>query len=48
MADFIAEISGSHNTWIRMVLGDWEMAASMVATSAIDPTKPDGQELPRQ
>jgi hypothetical protein len=38
MADFMAEISGSHNTWIRMVLGYWEMAASMVTTSAIDPT----------
>jgi hypothetical protein len=37
-AEFMAEVSGSHNTWIRMVLGYWEMAASMVSTGAIDST----------
>jgi len=27
---------GEHNAWFRMVIGYWEMAASMVTTGAID------------
>jgi hypothetical protein len=27
---------GEHNPWFRMVLGYWEMAASMVTTGAVD------------
>jgi hypothetical protein len=31
-----AQIRGEHNPWFRMVLSYWEMAASLVATGAID------------
>jgi hypothetical protein len=36
MDDLMAEVAGPHNTWIRMVLSYWEMAASLVTTGAID------------
>jgi hypothetical protein len=29
---------GEHNAWFRMVLGYWDMAASLVTTGAIDAT----------
>lgn len=32
-----AELEGEHGTWLRMVYGYWDMAASMVTTGAIDP-----------
>jgi hypothetical protein len=35
-ADLFSEVSGEHNAWFRMVLGYWDMAASMVTTGAID------------
>lgn len=31
-----AELRGEHNPWYRMVLGYWDMAASLVTTGAID------------
>ncbi len=31
-----AKIRGEHNAWFRMVLGYWDMAASLVTTGAID------------
>ncbi len=34
--DLMAAIRGEHNAWVRMVIGYWEMAASMVTTGAID------------
>lgn len=34
--DLMADLRGEHNTWFRMVYGYWDMAASMVATGAID------------
>jgi len=35
-AEFSAIISGERNTWFRMVIGYWDMAASLVTTGAID------------
>lgn len=35
-ADFMAQVSGEKNAWFRMVLGYWDMAASLVTTGAID------------
>jgi hypothetical protein len=35
-ADLVTAVSGERNAWFRMVLGYWDMAASMVATGAID------------
>jgi hypothetical protein len=35
--DLNAAIRGEHNAWFRMVLGYWDMAASMVTSGAIDP-----------
>ena len=35
-ADFVSEVSGDRNASFRMVLGYWDMAASMVTTGAID------------
>jgi hypothetical protein len=35
-ADFVATVSGEHNAAFRMVLGYWDMAASLVTTGAID------------
>ncbi len=35
-ADLVSAFSGERNASIRMVLGYWEMAASMVTTGAID------------
>ena len=32
----IADVQGEHNTDFRMVLGYWDMAASLVTTGAID------------
>lgn len=34
--EFQAEIRGDRNPWFRMVLGYWEMAASLVTSGAID------------
>ena len=36
LAEFVAAISGERNASIRMVLGYWDMAASLVTTGAID------------
>jgi hypothetical protein len=36
--ELIAAIRGEHNAWFRMVLGYWDMAASLVTTGAIDPS----------
>ena len=35
--ELLAAIHGEHNAWFRMVLGYWDMAASLVTTGAIDP-----------
>lgn len=35
-ADLVSAVSGERNASFRMVLGYWDMAASMVATGAID------------
>src|SRR5689334_12341739 len=35
-ADLVAAVSGERNAWFRMVLGYWDMAASMVTSGAID------------
>jgi len=35
--ELTAELQGKHNTWLRMVYGYWDMAASLVTTGAIDP-----------
>ena len=35
--DVTAELQGKHSTWLRMVYGYWDMAASLVTTGAIDP-----------
>lgn len=35
--DLISLVSGERNASFRMVLGYWDMAASLVATGAIDP-----------
>jgi len=37
MEELIATVSGDKNAWFRMVLGYWEMAASLVTYGAIDP-----------
>jgi hypothetical protein len=36
VAELVALASGPHNAWFRMVLGYWDMAASLVTTGAID------------
>src|SRR3954466_11606417 len=36
MAEFIAALSGERNPSFRMVLGYWDMAASLVAPGAVD------------
>lgn len=36
VADMVAAINGPHNTYLRMVIGYWDMAASLVTTGAID------------
>jgi len=36
LADFVAAITGERNASIRMVLGYWDMAASLVTMGAID------------
>lgn len=36
VTDLIAMVSGERNSSFRMVLGYWDMAASMVTTGAID------------
>ena len=36
LADVAAVLAGEHNAAFRMVLGYWDMAASMVTTGAID------------
>jgi hypothetical protein len=35
-ADFVAMVSGGRNATFRMVLGYWDMAASLVTSGAID------------
>src|SRR5215468_2153820 len=35
-AEFAQLVSGEHNAWFRMVIGYWDMAASLVTTGAID------------
>jgi hypothetical protein len=34
--EFVELVSGEHNAWFRMVIGYWDMAASLVTTGAID------------
>jgi hypothetical protein len=34
--EFVQTISGEHNAWFRMVIGYWDMAASLVTNGAID------------
>jgi hypothetical protein len=34
--EFTAVVSGERNAWVRMVLGYWDMAASLVTFGAID------------
>lgn len=34
--DVAAAVQGQHNAWFRMVVGYWDMAASLVTTGAID------------
>ena len=36
LADFVAAITGERNASIRMVLGYWDMAASLVTMGAVD------------
>jgi hypothetical protein len=36
-AELAALAGGEHNAWFRMVLGYWDMAASLVTTGAIEP-----------
>lgn len=36
LADFVATMSGERNASVRMVLGYWDMAASLVTSGAID------------
>jgi len=36
LAEFVAAVTGDRNASIRMVLGYWDMAASLVTTGAID------------
>jgi len=35
-AEFVQIVSGERNAWFRMVIGYWDMAASLVTTGAID------------
>ena len=35
-AEFVEAISGERNAWFRMVIGYWDMAASLVTNGAID------------
>ena len=35
-SEFVQLVSGEHNAWFRMVIGYWDMAASLVTTGAID------------
>ena len=35
-AEFVHIVSGEQNAWFRMVIGYWDMAASLVTTGAID------------
>ncbi|MGO4884955.1 MAG: hypothetical protein ACLP59_29670 [Bryobacteraceae bacterium] len=35
-AEFLAIVGGERNAWFRMVLGYWDMAASLVTGGAID------------
>jgi len=35
-AEFVELVGGEHNAWFRMVIGYWDMAASLVTTGAID------------
>ena len=35
-AEFVDLVSGMHNAWFRMVIGYWDMAASLVTIGAID------------
>lgn len=35
-AEFVELASGEHNAWFRMVVGYWDMAASIVTSGAID------------
>ena len=37
MEELVAAIAGEKNAWFRMVLGYWDMAASLVTFGAIDP-----------
>lgn len=34
--EYMKEMLGEKNSWMRMVIGYWDMAASMVVTGAID------------
>ncbi len=36
--EYVKELGGEKNSWMRMVIGYWDMAASMVVTGAIDQT----------
>ena len=36
LADFVAAVTGARNASVRMVLGYWDMAASLVTMGAID------------
>jgi hypothetical protein len=36
LAECVEIISGDRNAWFRMVIGYWDMAASLVTTGAID------------
>src|SRR5262249_13628837 len=35
-AEFAEVVRGERNAWFRMVIGYWDMAASLVTTGAID------------
>ena len=35
-AELVEVVSGERNAWFRMVIGYWDMAASLVTTGAID------------
>lgn len=37
LEELVASVSGEHNAAFRMVLGYWDMAASLVVNGAIDP-----------
>lgn len=34
--EFLATVGGERNSWFRMVIGYWDMAASLVTSGAID------------